>query len=167
MIQNSKHVARLCRHQRTQCFKRDAFHQPTRRICTVQQVLFLAIGAFLLSRRGVLAPVLSIGAEQSDEVQGVEEKIKSSKVFLISKEYCPFCQKAKSILKNLGVTPEVLELADANKQPLVDNPAAIADYMEKITGARTVPRLFIAGKFVGGCDRSLVIETTDSRWQNQ
>jgi hypothetical protein len=48
-------------------------------------VLFLVIGAFLLSRRGVLAPVLSIG--QGSEVQEVEEKIKGSKVFLLSKEY--------------------------------------------------------------------------------
>ena len=117
-------------------------------------VLFLAIGAFLLSRRGVLAPVLSIG--QDSEVQQVEEKIKGSKVFLVSKEYCPFCQKAKSILSSLGVAVEVLELADKNKQPLVSDPDAIMDYMLKITGGRTVPRLFIAGKFVGGCDPILV-----------
>ena len=70
--------------------------------------------------------------------------------------YCPFCQRAKSILSSLGVAVEVLELADMNKQPLVKDPAAIMDYMEKITGARTVPRLFIAGKFVGGCDQVLV-----------
>ena len=44
-----------------------------------------------------------------------------------------------------------------DKRPLVKDPAAIMDYMEKITGARTVPRLFIAGKFVGGCDQVLVV----------
>eukprot|EP00435_Cladocopium_sp_Y103_P012386 s2442_g3.t1 len=129
---------------------RDQVPFARRRICTYHHVLFLAIGAFLLSRRGVLAPVLSIG--QGSEVQEVEEKIKGSKVFLLSKEYCPFCQRAKSILSSLGVAVEVMELADMNKQPLVKDPAAIMDYMEKITGARTVPRLFIAGKFVGGCD---------------
>ncbi|CAL1144018.1 unnamed protein product [Cladocopium goreaui] len=122
-----------------------------RRACTYHHVLFLVIGAFLLSRRGVLAPVLSIG--QGSEVQEVEEKIKGSKVFLLSKEYCPFCQRAKSILSSVGVAGlEVLELADMDKRPLVKDPAAIMDYMEKITGARTVPRLFIAGKFVGGYD---------------
>ena len=170
-----------------------------RRACTYHHVLFLVIGAFLLSRRGVLAPVLSIG--QGSEVQEVEEKIKGSKVFLLSKEYpgigwrlllffgnlplvhppflgnlsgrpedlyflgghwfiqryCPFCQRAKSILSSVGVAVEVLELADMNKRPLVKDPAAIMDYMEKITGARTVPRLFIAGKFVGGCDQVLVV----------
>jgi glutaredoxin 3 len=72
--------------------------------------------------------------------------------------YCPFCQRAKSILSSVGVAGlEVLELADMNKRPLVKDPAAIMDYMEKITGARTVPRLFIAGKFVGGCDQVLVV----------
>lgn len=129
--------------------------QRARRKWTCHQWLFLAIGAFLLSRRGTLAPVLSIGG-QGSEVQAVEEKIKGSKVFLISKEYCPFCQKAKSVLSDLGVDVEVLELADKNKQPLVDDPAAIMDYMEKITGGRTVPRLFIAGKFVGGCEHASV-----------
>ena len=68
------------------CSKFPSFHSRlARRACTYHHVLFLVIGAFLLSRRGVLAPVLSIG--QGSEVQEVEEKIKGSKVFLLSKEY--------------------------------------------------------------------------------
>lgn len=124
------------------------------------QLFFLVIGAFLLSRRGVLAPVLSVGQE-SQLLQEVEQKVKGSKVFLVSKAYCPFCQKAKEVLSSLGVAFDLLELVDVNKQPLVDDPEAVLDYMQRITGARTVPRLFIAGKFIGGCDHPSVETETD------
>ena len=85
-------------------------------------------------------------------MQEVAEKIRSCKVLLLSKEYCPFCQKAKAVLTGLQVPFEVLELVDMQKQPLVEDPEAVMDYMQKLTGGRTVPRLFIAGKFVGGCE---------------
>ena len=125
-------------------------------------MLFLVIGAFLLGRRGVLAPVLSVGGQESGLLQQVASSVKESKVFLVSKEYCPFCQKVKEILNSLGVAVDVLELTDVNKQPLVDDPEAILDFMQKITGARTVPRLFIGGKFIGGCDHLLVEKALQS-----
>ena len=85
-------------------------------------------------------------------MQEVAEKIQSCKVLLLSKEYCPFCQKAKAVLTGLQVPFEVVELMDTQKQPLVEDPEAVMDYMQKLTGGRTVPRLFIAGKFIGGCE---------------
>ena len=57
------------------------------------------------------------------------------------------------MLSNLGVSFSVLELENKARQPLVEDPTAVMDYMENITGARSVPRLFIAGHFIGGCDR--------------
>ncbi|EKX48629.1 hypothetical protein GUITHDRAFT_105774 [Guillardia theta CCMP2712] len=75
-----------------------------------------------------------------------QKMIKSNKVMVFSKSYCPFCNKAKSTLDGLGVKYEAMELdkrADGSD---------IQDYMLSLTGARSVPRVFVGGKFVGGGD---------------
>jgi len=82
----------------------------------------------------------------------IDSMISSNKVLVVSKEFCPFCKMAKKALDKLGAKYEVLELEDKDKKPLVDDPAAIQDYMETKTGARSVPRVFIGGEFVGGSD---------------
>merc|ERR1739840_12628 len=84
------------------------------------------------------------------ELQGVvDEAIKSNKVMMFSKSYCPFCTKAKKALKEIGADFEVMELgkrADCN---------AIQDIMGKMTGARSVPRVFVNGEFIGGGDKTV------------
>ena len=40
--------------------------------------------------------------------------------------WCPFCQRLKSVLGELGVAADVLELEDANKQPLVKDEASLS-----------------------------------------
>jgi len=52
---------------------------------------------------------------------------------------------AKSALKEAGLKEYFLMELDE-----VDDGAAIQDALQKVTGARTVPRVFIGGKFVGG-----------------
>merc|ERR1719220_1761042 len=74
---------------------------------------------------------------------------------MISKAFCPFCKKTKAALDTMGAKYEVLELEDAARQPLVDNVAEIQDHMATKTGARSVPRLFIGGEFVGGADDTI------------
>ncbi|CAL1542668.1 unnamed protein product [Lymnaea stagnalis] len=82
----------------------------------------------------------------------VEAKIAGKKVMVFSKIGCPYCSKAKNTLsKYLGnglseSDYEVLEIGD------LANCSAIQDYLESITGARSVPRVFINQKFVGGGD---------------
>jgi glutaredoxin 3 len=57
---------------------------------------------------------------------------------------CPYCIRAKQILKSKGV--------DAIEEVRVDmNPEERMKMME-ITGRRTVPQIFIGGTHVGGCD---------------
>lgn len=80
----------------------------------------------------------------------IDTMISSNKVLVVSKARCPFCQMAKAELDKLGAKYEVLELEDMDRKPLVDNPAAIQDYMEAKTGARSVPRVFVGGEFIGG-----------------
>ncbi|KAI8882637.1 glutaredoxin-1 [Backusella circina FSU 941] len=75
----------------------------------------------------------------------VEEIIKNNKVAVFSKSYCPYCTKAKKLLKDLNANAFVIEL-DVEK-----NGAAIQQYLLQKTGQRTVPNIFIDEKHIGGC----------------
>ncbi|QIK36871.1 glutathione peroxidase [Caldichromatium japonicum] len=63
-------------------------------------------------------------------------------VAVLSRDGCPFCVKAKEALRNAGIEFEELVL---NR-----------DYTEHglraITGARTVPQVFVNGKLIGGSE---------------
>ena len=77
--------------------------------------------------------------------QLVETAISSNKVVLFSKSYCPYCIKAKDILKSKGAVFELFELDQIN------NGSEIQSYLAEKTGQRTVPNIFIQTKHVGGC----------------
>lgn len=78
----------------------------------------------------------------------VASTIDQNKVVIFSKSYCPFCAKAKralgSVLDSSKIT--VLELDQR------DDGAAIQDELASLTGGRSVPRVFINQKFIGGGD---------------
>lgn len=64
---------------------------------------------------------------------------------------CPYCVRAKQILKAKGV--EHIE------EVRVDvNPEERARMME-ITGRRTVPQIFIGNTHVGGCDDLMALDS--------
>ncbi|XP_040572958.1 glutaredoxin-1 [Lepeophtheirus salmonis] len=77
----------------------------------------------------------------------VEGQIKSKKVFVISKTYCPFATKAKDVLKKYDISPENIEILEIDGSEFCEE---IQDYMKSLTGARTVPRVFIGGECIGG-----------------
>jgi len=63
---------------------------------------------------------------------------------------CPFCIRAKQILKSKGV--------DAINEVRIDtDPAARAQMMET-TGRRTVPQIYIGDTHVGGCDDLIALD---------
>ena len=64
-----------------------------------------------------------------------------AKVIVYSKDYCPYCDRAKAMFKDKGVAFEAIELQD--------NPGEFAKLKEK-TGLMTVPQIFIGDKLVGG-----------------
>ena len=57
---------------------------------------------------------------------------------------CPYCVRAKQILKSKGVA-QIEEIR-------VDTSPELRDHMVQITGRRTVPQIFIGQTHVGGCD---------------
>lgn len=102
--------------------------------------------------------------------QFVDEKVKNNKVMVFSKSYCPFCKMAKEALGETGVKYGLIELDERGMKLIIhagiltifsivnyfyppglaDDGSAIQDYLLKLTGARSVPRVFIGGKCIGG-----------------
>ena len=64
------------------------------------------------------------------------------KVEVYTTTYCPFCTRAKSLLKSKGVSFDEIDVTedDALRQKMI----------ELSGGRRTVPEIFIDGKIVGG-----------------
>jgi glutaredoxin 3 len=76
----------------------------------------------------------------------VQQAIAKSPVTLFTKASCPYCNKIKQVLNGQKV-----KFDDYSIETRSDI-AEVQDYLQQITGARTVPRVFIGGKSVGGCD---------------
>ena len=64
---------------------------------------------------------------------------------------CPYCVRAKALLKQRGV--EVIDEIRVDLQP------ELRDTMVRITGRRTVPQIFIGETHVGGFDDLNALET--------
>jgi glutaredoxin 3 len=64
-----------------------------------------------------------------------------AQVILYTKTYCPYCDRAKALLASKGVA-----FQEINLEGKLDEMRALV----KQTGMRTVPQIFINGKFVGG-----------------
>ena len=75
----------------------------------------------------------------------VEAQIKADKVVVFSKTYCPYCKMAKEALTNTGLKNFLVFELDER-----DDGDEIQDILLGITGARSVPRVFLDGKFLGG-----------------
>lgn len=70
---------------------------------------------------------------------------------------CPYCVRAKQILKNKGV-------AQLEEIRVDTDPAALA-HMMSITGRRTVPQIFIGEKHIGGCDDLMALDQSGALTQ--
>uniref|UniRef100_A0A1B0DQH4 Glutaredoxin domain-containing protein n=1 Tax=Phlebotomus papatasi TaxID=29031 RepID=A0A1B0DQH4_PHLPP len=97
--------------------------------------------------------------------QFVRETIASDKVVIFSKTYCPYCSMAKEVsvfgvflgfpdhkfywkffqqFRKLSQDFTAIELESR------EDGSEIQDVLGEITGARTVPRVFVKGEFIGG-----------------
>jgi glutaredoxin 3 len=73
-----------------------------------------------------------------------------SSVKMFTTQVCPYCVRAKALLKQRGVT-QIEEVR-------VDLDPAARDHMVEITGRRTVPQIFIGETHVGGCDDLIALD---------
>jgi len=81
----------------------------------------------------------------------IDNLLKEKKVVVISKSYCPFCKKAKQVLAKYNIPKECIEIKEIENDP---NCEEIQKYMMELTGGRSVPRVFIGGKCIGGGDET-------------
>ena len=68
---------------------------------------------------------------------------------VFSKSYCPYCKRAKATLQGYKHPMKIVELDEAPYNQKADQ---YQDYLQELTGARSVPRVFIDGKSLGGND---------------
>ncbi len=67
-----------------------------------------------------------------------------AEVVMYSTMFCPFCMRAKALLKDKGVDFEEIDVMfDGAKR---------AEMTERSGGGRTVPQIFIDGEPIGGFD---------------
>jgi glutaredoxin 3 len=71
-------------------------------------------------------------------------------VRMYTTQVCPYCLRAKALLKQRGVT--------AIDEIRVDIDPDQRDKMIEITGQRTVPQIFIGETHVGGCDELIALD---------
>jgi len=100
-----------------------------------------------------MSRILGSTAEIDTLKSQIEYLIKSKSIFVLSKVKCSACVKAKALLNKLsfktGVKPSILDLDNYPKQFV----RVIISWLSATkTGIKTVPQIFIKGKFVGGND---------------
>ena len=73
-----------------------------------------------------------------------------SKVEIYTWQYCPFCIRAKSLLKkkNINFTEYKID-GDEDARELM---------IERANGRRTLPQIFIDNEGIGGCDDLYILE---------
>ena len=71
-------------------------------------------------------------------------------VKMYTTQFCPYCVRAKQILKAKGV--------DTIDEVRVDELPGERAKMMELTGRRTVPQIFIGDTHVGGCDDLMALD---------
>ncbi len=74
-----------------------------------------------------------------------------SAVRMYTTAVCPYCIRAKSLLKQRGVA-QIEEIR-------IDVDPVQRDHMMAVTGRRTVPQIFIGERHIGGCDDLMALDS--------
>ncbi|GAB3184175.1 glutaredoxin 3 [Hydrogenophaga aquatica] len=67
-----------------------------------------------------------------------------TQVKIYSSDYCPYCMRAKALLRERGVAQW--------EEIVVDGKPDVRAAMKELTGRTSVPQIFIGDTHVGGCD---------------
>ncbi|MFZ5913653.1 MAG: glutaredoxin 3 [Pseudomonadota bacterium] len=71
-------------------------------------------------------------------------------ITIYSSMFCPYCHRAKALLKQKGVSYEEIDVDT--------EPGKRAEMTRRAKGGYTVPQIFIDGLHVGGCDDLYALE---------
>ena len=72
-----------------------------------------------------------------------------AEVIVYSSDYCPYCSRAKQLLKSKGITFDEI---------VVDGKPQLRAEMSKKAGRTSVPQIWIGSTHVGGCDDLFALE---------
>ncbi|XP_040215742.1 glutaredoxin 2 isoform X2 [Rana temporaria] len=108
-----------------------SFHYPQKRT------------AYFLTRMG---NYISNATDQQNgnAVKLIEETISNNCVVIFSKTSCPYCTMAKEAFDDISVSYKAIELDQ------IENGSHLQSALHGMTGARTVPRVFVNGTCIGG-----------------
>lgn len=115
-------------------------------LCAAAGLASLAVyaGRKYLFRR--IPRVVSVPEAKTPQRGRVAKLIRSNPVVLFSKSTCPYCKRAKKLLRELGAAFRVVEV------DLDPDGEAIAAELRGRTGRATLPNIFIGGRGIGGCN---------------
>ncbi|MBV8940013.1 MAG: glutaredoxin 3 [Alphaproteobacteria bacterium] len=65
-------------------------------------------------------------------------------ITIYTKDYCPYCARAKALLTRKGAAFEEIDITQ--------DIALQEEMIKKSGGRRTVPQIFIGDRHIGGCD---------------
>ena len=120
-------------------------------MCNIKTVLIFLflITCICLAAVLCLAPEEIIKQSDPKKISGDQ----MAKIEIYTKSYCPYCVKAKALLKRKGLAFEEVD---------IENDTALAlQVMERAGGRKTVPQIFIDGAHIGGCDDLYALEDSD------
>jgi len=92
------------------------------------------MGSIFSTKRVIMPPTRDL----------VNDLIAKDSVVIFSKTYCPYCTMAKKVFDSLQKKYTAIELDDR------EDAQEIQDVLGELTGARTVPRVFLNGECLGG-----------------
>ncbi|XP_047231302.1 glutaredoxin 2 isoform X1 [Girardinichthys multiradiatus] len=95
-------------------------------------------------RMGNLTSFSTGGLSSTACVQLVQEMVSENCVVIFSKSACPYCRMAKNVFNEIGANYKVIELDQHN------DGKRLQEALAQMTGARTVPRVFVNGSCIGG-----------------
>jgi glutaredoxin 3 len=73
-----------------------------------------------------------------------------AKVEIYATMWCPYCARARALLKQKGVAYTEIDLDE--------EPGRRAEMIERAHGGRSVPQIFIDGEHIGGCDDMMALD---------
>lgn len=85
------------------------------------------------------------------KMETLKSAISKYPVVVLSKTWCPYCSKAKSIIGTYKLSDKDIYIMELDAR---DDGDEIQSAAKQLTGQSTVPNVFIQGKSIGGCDNT-------------
>jgi len=73
-----------------------------------------------------------------------------TKVTIYTRQFCPYCSRAVSLLRQKQVELEEIDAGMSVEKK--------AEMVQRANGGRTFPQIFIGERHIGGCDEMMALE---------